>query len=68
MKSFGGTLVFFGVGSLVLNTFGYEFYLLMWIDMWGETIGWVIRGGLTALGAAIYFLAPTGEHEEEVAE
>ncbi len=65
MKKFGGTLVFFGAGSLVLNTIGYEFSILMWIDMWGETIGWVIRGGLTALGAAIYILSPTDEHDEE---
>ena len=68
MKSFGSTLLFFGIGSIVLNMIDYEFILLMWIDMWGETIGWAIRGGMIAAGVVLFFLSPHEEQDEEAAE
>lgn len=68
MKSFGSLLLFFGIGSIVLNFVGYEFTLLGWIDNWGETVGWAIRGGMIVLGGALYFLAPAGDADEETAE
>ncbi len=68
MKSFGSLLLFFGVGSIVLNLVGYEFSLLMWIDMWGETVGWAIRGGMIVVGGALFFLAPGEGQKEEPAE
>ena len=46
MKNIGGLLVFFGIGSIVLHFLGMEFRLLSWIDNWGETVGWGIKGGM----------------------
>ena len=68
MKSFGSLLLFFGVGSIVLNLVGYEFSLLMWIDMWGEMVGWAIRGAMIVVGGALFFFAPGEEQKEEPAE
>lgn len=68
MKSFGSLLMFFGIGSIVLNFVGYEFSLLMWIDNWGETVGWAIRGGMIAIGAGLYFFTPSGAQQDETAE
>ena len=68
MKSFGSLLLFFGVGSSVLYMIDYEFSLLMWIENWGETVAWGIRGGMIAVGAGLYFLSPSGEQEEDAAE
>jgi len=31
---------FFGVGSIVLYYLKMEFIVLMWIDHWGQTVGW----------------------------
>lgn len=56
MKSVGSLLLFFGIGSIVLSFVGYEFSLLMWIDMWGETAGWAIRGAMIVGGGALWFL------------
>ncbi len=68
MKSFGSLLLFFGIGSIVLNLVGYEFSLLMWIDMWGETVGWAIRGGMIVVGGALFFFTPGEVQKEETAE
>ena len=68
MKSFGSLLLFFGIGSIVLNFVGYEFSLLMWIDNWGETVGWAIRSGMVIVGAGLYFFTPSGEQQDETAE
>ena len=54
MGSLGKWLLFFGIGSAVLHSFGYEFRLLMWIDHWGEQMGWVIRIGLMLVGAGLW--------------
>ncbi|PWK52876.1 hypothetical protein [Pleionea mediterranea] len=56
MKSIGIYLVIAGIGSILLNQFGYEFKLLMWIDNWGETIGWLIRGSAIVVGAGLFFI------------
>lgn len=78
MKSAGYLLLFFGVGTIVLNLFGYEFNVLMWIDNWGEGVGWAIRGVMIVAGGILFFLgwkaekgaadegepeAPQGGHE-----
>lgn len=68
MKSFGSLLLFFGIGSSVLYLIDYNISLLMWIDNWGEMIGWAIRGSMIVVGAGLYFLAPGEEQEEEAAE
>jgi hypothetical protein len=46
-----------GPGSILLSFFGYEFKLLIWIDHWGQTIGWLIKRALVVIGAAMWFLA-----------
>ena len=56
MKNIGSTLLFFGVGTIVLNLMGYEFIILAWIDMWGETVGWAIRGAMIVAGGILFFL------------
>jgi len=64
MKNIGILLVFLGAGSFVLNMVGYEFSLLMWIDMWGVEAGWAIRGAMVAVGGLLFFLAMKGEAGE----
>jgi hypothetical protein len=56
MKSWGGNLFFFGVGSILLHFLGMQFIILAWIDLWGPTIGWAIRIGLTVVGAAMWLV------------
>ena len=62
MKSIGGLLFFFGIGSMVLYFMNMEFILLMWVDMWGLTIGWIIRIAMAVIGGGMWLL---GEDEEE---
>ncbi len=57
MKQFGGWLFIFGAGSILLGFVGYEFSLLMWIDNWGTTVGWIIRMAMIVAGGAVWFLA-----------
>ena len=54
MRTIGIYLFIGGVGSILLNQFGFEFVVLMWIDFWGEAVGWVIRGGAIVLGAILF--------------
>jgi hypothetical protein len=61
MRQVGIWLMVFGLGSMALYFFGMEFKLLMWIDTWGTNVGWAIRGGLAAVGLALFFLAPREE-------
>ncbi len=68
MKSFGSLLLFFGIGSSVLYLIDYNLSLLMWIENWGETVAWGIRGGMIVVGAGLYFLSSPGEQEEDAAE
>ena len=56
MKNAGSLLLFLGIGTVVLNFIGYEFAILSWIDNWGETVGWVIRGAMIAVGAVLFIL------------
>jgi hypothetical protein len=61
MKKLGGTLFFFGVGSIVLYFLGMQFIILAWIDLWGSTIGWMIRAALIIVGAILWLI---GRKEE----
>jgi len=53
-----------GLASIVLHFMDMNLRILMWIDMWGETIGWLIRGALLVGGAALFFLMPDDEEPE----
>lgn len=63
MKNIGSTLLILGVGSIVLNFFNYEFRLLMWVDMWGETVGWAIRGAVIVAGAGMFFIGGRSDQD-----
>jgi hypothetical protein len=64
MKTFGGYLLFFGIGSILLHFIGMQFKLLSWIDAWGDTTGWAIRIGIAVVGALLWFL---GSRKDEAA-
>lgn len=68
MKNIGMYLMLFGIGSIVLNLIGYNFSILMWIDNWGDTVGWVIRGGAAFAGAGLWFLTPAPVEEVQQQE
>ena len=61
MKKLGSLLLFFGVGTIVLNLIGYEFAILAWIDNWGETVGWGIRAAMIVAGGALFVLGQRAE-------
>lgn len=61
MKKWGGTLFFFGVGSIILSFLGLQFVILAWIDLWGPTAGWAIRIGLALVGGAMWLLGRAPE-------
>ncbi len=55
MKRIGYFIALLGASSIILNFFDYEFRYLMWVENWGETVGWIIRIGLIVLGAVLVF-------------
>ena len=57
MKKLGGYMLFFGIGSIILNYFNMQFIILSWIDTWGVTVGWSIRIGLIVAGAVLMLVA-----------
>ena len=65
MKTVGMYMAIAGIASIVLLFMDRNLSILMWIDNWGETAGWAIRGGFVAVGAALYFMSPAEEEEEE---
>ena len=64
LSSIGALLVLFGIASGVLSFFDYNLKLLMWVDIWGTTMGWVIRIALIIVGAALLFLFNKSEDQE----
>ncbi len=50
MKSWGLTLLIFGLGSCVLHMMGSEFMVFSWINTWGEEVGWGIRIAMAMVG------------------
>lgn len=59
MKSIGGYMFLFGVGSIILYFLNMQFVILAWIDTWGPTVGWAIRGALAAVGAILWLVGNT---------
>lgn len=45
-----------GIMSIILSFFNYNIRLLAWIDIWGTTMGWIIRVLLIVGGGALFFL------------
>ncbi|WP_109851647.1 hypothetical protein [Aquimarina sp. AU58] len=54
LSSIGSLLFLMGLVSTILSIFNYNLKLLIWIDLWGTFMGWVIRIFLIIGGAAIY--------------
>ncbi|WIO74700.1 hypothetical protein QP938_02010 [Porticoccaceae bacterium LTM1] len=65
MASLGKLLLLFGLGSFVLNYFGYEFALVSWIDNWGYDTGIIIRIAMAVVGAALWFMGSRSQPEAE---
>ena len=63
LSSIGALMAVFGVASSILSFFDYNLKLLMWVDLWGTTMGWVIRIGLIVGGAALFFMFNKSEEE-----
>jgi len=66
-RSFAGFIAFAGLMSIVLNLVGYNLRILMWIDLWGDTVGWLIRVALLVGGVALFFLLPSEEAKQQQA-
>ena len=56
VRLFGTALLLIGAASLLLPFIGLNFLFLAWIGNWGTTVSWLIRFGLVALGALLYFM------------
>jgi hypothetical protein len=67
LSSIGALLAVFGIASAVLSFFDYNLKLLMWVDLWGTTMGWVIRVALIVVGGALFLGFNKSEDEEEAA-
>lgn len=68
MKSLGMYMALAGIISIALNFMERNLSILMWIDMWGETIGWAIRIGLIVVGGALFLMIPGEEEETNIEE
>ena len=67
MKTIGMYMALAGLISIALITFmDRELSILSWIDMWGDTIGWIIRIGLIVIGGTLFFILPKEEPKKEV--
>jgi len=53
MSKMGGYFLFFGIGSMVLHMFEYEFVLMSWVDTWGTGLGWAIRIVMSVVGLGL---------------
>ena len=51
----GLILAAMGILSAVLSIFSYNLRLLAWVNIWGNTMGWVIRVLLILGGGALFF-------------
>ncbi len=63
MRTIGTYLAIFGIGSIILYFMNMQFSILMWIDNWGESVGWGIRIGMVVLGAILFFVGKAPEEE-----
>ena len=45
-----------GIMSIILSLFNYNIRLLSWIDLWGNTMGWIIRIIILVGGGALFLL------------
>jgi hypothetical protein len=57
MKDIGKYILIWGIGSILFSQFGYELRIFMWTNNWGETTGWLIRGGAIVVGIILMAVA-----------
>ena len=62
--SLGGLMAFAGIASAILSFMDYNLRLLMWVDMWGPTMGWVIRGGLVVGGVVLFIIGKAASSDD----
>ncbi|KAA2218804.1 hypothetical protein [Maribacter flavus] len=60
----GLVLAAMGIISALLSIFNYNIRLLAWIDIWGSTMGWILRIVLVIAGGALFFLFGREKAEE----
>ena len=60
----GLLLAALGIISALLYVFNYNVRFLAWIDLWGTTIGWIIRGGFIFGGGALFYVYGREELED----
>ena len=63
MRFLGSVLIILGVVSAAVSFLDMEFIFLTWINTWGETIGWTIRGGFVLLGVILYIAGKPADEE-----
>ena len=56
MKQWGISFIIFAIGSLLLPMLGVQFIIMAWVDLWGPTIGYIIRGVMLVAGIAMLVL------------
>ena len=54
LRGIGASVALAGVASIVLALIGFNLRILMWIDMWGEGVGWALRAAIVVIGGAIF--------------
>lgn len=59
----GLLLAAMGIISAILSIFNYNIRLLAWVDLWGNTMGWIIRILLILIGGALFLFF--GREEDE---
>ena len=68
MKTIGMYMALAGIFSIGFQFMDRELSILRWIDMWGDTVGWIIRVGLIVVGGALYALIPKEDEPAEEAK
>ncbi len=63
MRFLGVILIVVGLVSAGVYFLNMNFIFLTWINKWGATTGWIIRGGMVLLGLILYFLGKSSEEE-----
>lgn len=59
----GLLLAAMGIMSIVLSIFNYNIRLLSWVDIWGNSMGWIIRILLIVGGGILFILFKNNEEE-----
>lgn len=67
-RSWGLVLVLSAAMSYLMPAMGLRpFLILSWIDWWGSTTGWIIRGAMTLLGLWLIMRSSSQSNSHQVA-